>query len=352
MNTTFKTAGISAFAVTGLQRLLHETIFRNELTILMYHAVVRSPLAVPESSFLDETSFRRQMRYLKNNLEVISLSAAIQRLKAGGVKRPTAVITFDDGFQNNYDVAFPILREERLPATIFLTTGFVNTQDAPWFCRLHGALIATCENSFAWDGREFDLRTPEARLRTYIDIRETLKRLSHDELVKENRSIIQRLGDDPDRPIGLESPFRMLTRQAILDMAASGLIEFGAHTVSHPILSRLSSTECREEVDRSIRAVAELTQQSCESFAYPNGGALDFNQESIRILESCGARAAVTGVFGPNNSATPIMALRRYSVTAGMSLAHFKLIVHHLVYYVRRSIQQVHTPLQATGEVL
>src|SRR5512134_2690195 len=103
----------------------------------MYHAVLTSPLAVPDWCFLDAGVFREQLEYLARRFEVVSLHEAVRRLKNRMVTRPTAAITFDDGFQSVHDVAFPILKRMGLPATVFVATGLVGTDDTTWYCRLN-----------------------------------------------------------------------------------------------------------------------------------------------------------------------------------------------------------------------
>src|SRR5688572_29468975 len=91
----------------GLPKLLHRVILRNQLTILMYHAIISKPLAVHDWCFLNISSFTSQIQYLKKNFQIVPLSGAVKWMKNGGISRPTAVVTFDDGFQSNYDLAFP-----------------------------------------------------------------------------------------------------------------------------------------------------------------------------------------------------------------------------------------------------
>jgi peptidoglycan/xylan/chitin deacetylase (PgdA/CDA1 family) len=349
MNAAIKSAALSAFAALGTQRFLHRTLFRNQLTIVTYHAVIRTPLALPQASFLDGELFRQQVQYLKKHFEVVPLMEAIRKLQENSVERPTAAITFDDGFQNNFDIAFTILREEGLPATIFLTTGLIDTDDTTWFCRLHDALARSSKQSLEWDGQLFDLSGMAARMKALAAVKERLKRLPNSQMVPQNRRIICGLGDDPDRPVAPDSPFRMLSRAAIKEMLDSALVDFGAHTHSHAIVSRLRPAERREEIERSVDVIKELTGRDCELFAYPNGGPEDYDQESIRTLKSCGIRAALTGISGPNNSSTPLMEMRRYAVVAEKSMAHFKLIMHHFAFYLRGSGEGEHRRIAVAG---
>lgn len=301
----------------------------------MYHAVMRSPLEFYDWCFLEESSFRTQMKYLKKHFEVVPLSHALEKLKSNKINCPTVVITFDDGFQNIYDVAFPILHEEGLPATIFLTTGLIDTDDTSWFCRLYHALAVTTKSSFEWNGRMFDLSHGRLKTEACAFLQASLKEYSNSQMLTELRSIILNLGDDPDRPLPINSPFRTLSRKAIGAMAESGLIEFGAHGYTHAILSQLPPRERREEIEKSISAYREVTGQACELFAYPNGRSQDYDAETIRILEGCGVRAAATTIEGPNDAETPAMELRRYGIGANRSLAHFQLKVHHVASLIR-----------------
>jgi peptidoglycan/xylan/chitin deacetylase (PgdA/CDA1 family) len=297
--------------------------------IFMYHGVIKSPLKVYDWCFIDEPLFRGQVEYFKRHFEVIPLSKAVDRLMNGEIYQPTAVITFDDGFQNNYDIAFPILREAGLPATIFLVTGLVNTSNTVWFCRLNHAVAETRKTSLEWNDCSFDLSGPRSKAEAVSKIKARLKEFPHPKLLNELRMIILELGDDPDRPIEVGSPFRMLSHDAIKEMDTSGLIEFGAHTHSHAILSLLSPRERHDEIERSVTAILELTGRPCGLFAYPNGRVQDYDFGIIKILESYGIRASVTAIEGSNDGMTPVMELRRYGIGANMSMTNFRLKVHH-----------------------
>jgi peptidoglycan/xylan/chitin deacetylase (PgdA/CDA1 family) len=251
-------------------------------------------------------------------------------MQRGQISRPTAAITFDDGYQNNYSVAFPILRQMGLPATIFLTTGLIDTGETLWHLRLNRSLSQTTRSLLQSDGHRLDLTGVGSKTTANVEIKKQLAALPRRELLKRLREIVGALGDDLDEPIEVDSPFRMLNTEAIAAMAASGLIEFGAHSHTHPVLSRLSREESQGEIERSIKAVGKLTGRSCELFAYPFGGRRDYNQETIDILRGLGICAAVTTLTGPNDKNAPLLELRRYGTGAGEDMPLFQLKVHHL----------------------
>ncbi|MBV9080572.1 MAG: polysaccharide deacetylase family protein, partial [Elusimicrobia bacterium] len=247
-----------------------------------------------------------------------------------------AVVTFDDGFQNNRDVAFPILRELGLPAAIFLTTDLIGSDETVWFCRLHGALMETSADSVEWRGRRLPLRDASERAAASAALQRSLKALPPAETETETAGIVRRLGHDPRARVEPGSPFRMLSERAASELVASGLIEMGAHTRRHRILSRLSSREKQEEIAGSVAAVTRLSGSTCRLFAYPNGQADDFDSEAVSLVVQAGVETAVTTVSGPNDAETPRLELRRYGVGQGMSDAMFRMVVHHAAHRLRR----------------
>jgi peptidoglycan/xylan/chitin deacetylase (PgdA/CDA1 family) len=317
-------------SATGLPRLLHSHLRRKQVTILAYHAVVATPLAIGDWCFLAAHDFRQQLDYLEQYFRVVPISTAVELMKNNAVEEPTAVITFDDGYQNNYDVAFPILADYELPATIFLTTSFINSPRTGWWCRLNQAFAGTCRQYLEWEGQRFDLGSALGKERASATVQNSLKAHRPSSIESLVEEISRRLDCVATQNGDAHSPYQMLSTAAIREMGRSGIIEFGAHTHTHPILSLLSKEEQSCEIDRSLKAVAELTGKPCTLFAYPNGRLQDYDQNSIDLLKSRGVTAAVSMVAGPNDSTTEVMELRRYGVASNLDRAHFQAMVHHM----------------------
>ena len=250
------------------------------------------------------------MELLRAHCTVLPLAEALDRLQAGTLRGPNVAITFDDGFQNVHDVAFPILRKLGLPATTFLCTGLVDTDQTLWFCRLHQAMMATRSASLHWRGQELDLTTARARAGSLVTLKTGLKALPHDELLGEVERIVPRLVDPADIA-EVAPPFRILDTPSIQRMAASGLMEFGGHTLHHAIVSRLPDDQLRTQIVQSIHDTEALTGRPCRLFAYPNGAAEDYDARAVEVLRAAGVTAAVTTLKGVNTAATPALELRR-----------------------------------------
>ena len=247
---------VSAFA--GAPRLLQRVFASNGVTILMYHAVTRRPLTVEDWVFVDEQHFLAQMLYLQKHCRVIPLRE-VADARRGRSRRPLVALTFDDGFRNNYCVAYPILQRLALPATIFLVTDLIDSDDTVWFCRINDALCRTALGWLSWEGESYDLSTAAARAEAHARLQARLKTSPHGVLLERCRALITALGDAPGKPIAHDSAYRMLATEEIRAMAASGLVEFGAHTCSHAILSGLSPGERTREIAASLAAVERLT---------------------------------------------------------------------------------------------
>ena len=310
-----------------LPSVLQRALFSRELVILMYHGVVREPLPLLDYCFLSEARFACQMDYLRAHFDVLPLGEAVGRLQAGKIKRPTAAITFDDGFQNVHDVAFPVLRRLGLPATMFLATGFVDHDATIWFCQLLQALAVSQRKQLRWRGTEFDLSRTAGQVAASARLQAGLKELPHDELMRELEAIASELEVAPEALSHPEPHYRVLDGASIRAMVQSGLFEFGAHTANHTILTRVSPERARAEIEESIEATESFAGQPCRLFAYPNGRAQDYNTAALDTLKAAGITAAVTTLDGSNPPETPPLELRRYGVGAGGALERLEMTV-------------------------
>jgi len=332
MKALLRECATFTFSALGLPQRIHRRGYANCVSIIMYHGVVASEPDVPDWCFLQRERFTSQMDYLARHFDVLPLGEAVARLSEDRVRQPTAVITFDDGFQNNHDVAFPVLKRLGLPFTIYLTTGLVDTPHTVWFCAILDAIGNTTLSSFQWRGECLDVGSARARMRASVHLQQALKSLPHAQLLTEVDHIRKRLGCEAGIAAQPWSPFRMLDTKSIRDLSDSGLVEFGAHTHTHAILSRLPPAQREQEITCSIREVERLTGRACRHFAYPNGGRHDYDGASVALLKALRMTSAVTTLPGPNAPGTDPFALRRYGVGAWTSMSRFKTMIHHALH--------------------
>ena len=303
---------------------------RNTIGIFTYHAVIEEPLPFFDWCFLDAELFRKQVAYLSKHFDIISLSDAADMVQAGEIDGPKAVITFDDGYKNNHDVALPILKEYSAPASIYLVSDLLGSDRSVWFTRLIMALDGTPLKQVSFQDRSWTITTADEKANCCADMQQMLKHLSHAELLEKVGEIEDLLQMPRDPVLSEDSPFRMLDQQTFDNMLSSGLIEFGAHTRNHMILSRLSSEVKQEQIASSIAGVEQLTGKRCEHFAYPNGSLDDYDNESIDMLAANNIRSAVTMNPGPVAASDNMLQLNRYPVGADTTYSRFKLMAHHV----------------------
>ena len=252
--------------------------------------------------------FEQEMQYVARHHKVVSLSEVLEHL-ANNSKEMVLAITFDDGYQDNYHNAFPILQRYNLPATIFLTTGSMDTGEPLWFERLALALKATTKEFVDFDidiPRRLWLRTPAERLNANGHILDILRALPDGDRTQWLDEILRRLGAVD---YGARRN-RMLTWDQVRLMKARG-IDFGGHTVTHPFISKLTRERVMSEVSGCKRRIEEELQSPVEYFAYPNGREEDFGMSNKELIRAAGYRAAVTTIWGMNYRSTDPFELRR-----------------------------------------
>jgi len=273
--------------------------------ILSYHRV--NDADDPFFSSLPSHVFERHMRFLARWYRVFTVEALVQRAREDRLPPNAVAITFDDGYRDNLTAAAPILLRYGLPATFFLATGFIGTGEVPWFDRLAAAFKETTASMLVspW-GECLDLRGEPARLRALQVALEHLKQRPGSELTRLLEELLDELGTPDQRQFkGL-----MLTWDDALAVIGQGL-SIGAHTVSHPILSRVSPEQAWQEIAGSRAMIAAACGIAPDAFAYPNGKPEDYTPAIARLVRQAGFACAVTTRFGLNTRHTSPWELRR-----------------------------------------
>ena len=217
---------------------LRSRLVKRKVAILAYHRIdwaTRYPWSITPNVTPD--NFDLEMRYLHQRYHIISLDELSNNLSDLKVLHPnTAVVTIDDGYKDTYLNAYPILRKYNTPATVFLTTGHIGTGSLFWSDKVSYIIWKTKLNSLELgDLGAYHLTSSDDRRRVSYKVIARLKQLS----VKDRDELIERLV----RLSGVNIPLNLgkeliLSWDEIKEMSKNG-ISFGAHTVSHPILTRI-----------------------------------------------------------------------------------------------------------------
>ncbi|GAB4490537.1 MAG: hypothetical protein OHK0019_09500 [Saprospiraceae bacterium] len=247
---------------SGLVWVFREIIQRNKVTLLLYHDLSRE---AAEQTF----------PYLKKHYNIISLNdfvAACQSKNGKMLPKKALVITFDDGRLGNYHL-LPVVQKMRLPVTIFLCAGIINTHRHYWFMYNHPDISKS-----------------------------KLKRVPN----QERLHILRGYGFTPDREF--QTP-QAMNRKQILEI--KDYFDLQAHTMSHPCLPRCTSEEAREEIFTSKKVLEHDYGLKISAIAYPNG---DYSDRDIALAKEAGYQCGVTVDFGYNTLDTDLFRLKRLSV--------------------------------------
>ncbi|MBE8716039.1 polysaccharide deacetylase family protein [Cellvibrio polysaccharolyticus] len=260
----------------GISRYLH----RNTPVILMYHRIIDHPLLPGVSPQV----FQEQMHYLKKKFRIVSINQLINEIASNTVKPNTAVITFDDGHQDFYTNAWPVLRAEKIPASLYITTDFIDKKSMLWPDVLRYLLINSQHTELLLDDLgKFPLASDKDKLLTWNILGNYCLTLSSLQRHVFFENLAQRLNTEWINEA--KKPFLPVSWEEIKEMQSEGLI-IGSHTVSHPILSKITLSELREELDTSYQLITQHTGEYPLGICYPNGMATDISQVVIRQASS------------------------------------------------------------------
>jgi len=281
--------------------------------VLMYHRVIGSDepfVGVPVSQFL------AQMNWLREHCEPIGPADLVERSKQGRKKRPAVLVTFDDGYRDYHDLAYPILKSLGIPALVFLTTSLMEG-GMLWTDELQWAVLASRAQrvSRPWDGGTVMSILDEGARRSWGHMaRQHLKGLADDQRQETLEKMFSELGRPPARER------QMLSWDEV--RATSDLTVFGGHTHTHPNLSRVDRSRAEMEIRTCRDRILSETGSSPCYFAYPNGQPQDFTAETQTILRENGFTLAFSTVEGIAGADSDWMAVKRLPGNAS-TLAQF-----------------------------
>jgi peptidoglycan/xylan/chitin deacetylase (PgdA/CDA1 family) len=330
---------------------------------LLYHRVHRDGAETAEwgnaGLSVSDHDFDLQIAWVARHCRCFALDEAIARLAAGRLPPDTVVVTFDDGYRDNLELALPVLEKHGVPATLFVATGLIDTAADPWWQELESLLARLDAVEVALERAEQPLRF---RLRTQAQ-----RSLAFDRLADYGRqatparlqSLLDVLRQQASRRPGTPAatgakaasaatptaaatataattattattaPNPMLTWEELALLARHPLITIGAHTVSHPALRSLPDADARLEMERSRRALEDRAGATVSHFAYPFGGRAQVGPRESDLAAALGFRSAFTALEGhlhDQHAQSPFL-LPRFPITRrdGIVGLRFKL---------------------------
>lgn len=290
-------------AISHVKNTLSDT--SPKLVVLTYHRVLPSAGRNPLNTAVSERAFIKQVEGIAKKAAIISLSDAAEQFVSGRIKRGLqAVISFDDGYSDNYGTAFPLLKRKGIPAVFSVSTGYIGAGRPLWdseaimriirgnICRVDAGGFFI-ERGMAESARSFAFRV-------------------FDELKSKDFSVIEKvLGSIREKEPGpCAEEGRCMTWEEVKGLSDAGM-EIGSHAVTHRSLARIPFAEAESEVNSSKAEIEKMTGRPCAHFAFPFGSARDYNTGLIECVKKAGYGICLLNVHGYNRMAEGAFALKR-----------------------------------------
>lgn len=264
---------------------------------------------------VDTLNFRKQIRFLKENYNIVNMEEALKLFEANKKHNNAIVITFDDAYKGFYTNVYPILCEYEVPATFFITVGPVNSGIPLHYDQLIYAIINTKFkfvdlSQLGLNG--YFLDSISGKKRAISEISEHFKKIGNNESDELIKNIFCRLGVDFE---GVKNTNQPINWSDIRNMK-NDMIAFGSHTINHPNLAAISIEEADKELCMSKDILEKKINAGISFFSYPYGSMNNLNSKVIDLVKFCGYKGAVTLSNRTTSKINPFM-MPRMTVNAG-----------------------------------
>lgn len=320
----FKKIFSAVFFKSGLVDNKIRQLGAQDLTlILMYHRVVPAEQLVQAGMYVNPATFASHLIFLAKYFNTVPLnSLTVKNGQAGIAKsgKPPCIMTFDDGWQDFYEYAYPLLVKYKLPATVFLPTEFIGTGKQFW-TDCFADLLSHRQTTIPEKLSEPDILPVVAYLDGLQGSFANQLEAGIEYLKKYPLSKIEKVLAGLSEIWQVDSAGsgrNFLNWAEIAEMKDSGLISFGSHTVNHQILTTLDNTAIKHELIASRKELLQrnVVDSSCVSFCYPNG---NHTKEIAAMVRSSGYHLAVTTRKGWNHADADQFTLKRIGIHEDMT---------------------------------
>ncbi|EHP86990.1 polysaccharide deacetylase [Geobacter metallireducens RCH3] len=290
--------------------------------ILLYHRIVDD-----QTVYLDKgpvvhhhiRDFEREIAWLKKRFRVLSMDEVVDTIRGGKYfAKPSVAITFDDGYLDNYTLAYPVLKSHGVPAMIYLATGLIGTNARTWPDQIEAALLASTKQTLSLPGLLPDCGAPiksiEEKRSCCIQLSRVLKGMPDAERKIRLVNIFREL-DVTLASLENSNKRTMLNWDEVKEMSANK-ISFGSHSHTHPILSRVPLHEAQDDIRYSKQVLEVQLGGKVRHFAYPNGRKEDFSEDLRSYCKKIGFDTVATVVFGTVDAGADPFSLKRIGVVS------------------------------------
>ncbi len=288
-------AGLSALHYSGASTLLAPFTKGAGVVFMLHHVRPEAPEPFEPNRILKVTpKFLEEVicEVMAAGFDIVSLDEVARRLKEGAGERPFACFTFDDGYRDNRDYAYPVFKKLGAPFAIYMPTAFADGRGDLWWLVLEAALRKLPHASLEMndDICRFELGTPAEKDHAFHIIYWWLRSLEE----RQARAIVAALADEAGYdPSGLCAEL-VMSWSELRELARDPLVTIGAHTLNHFALAKLPAQEARAEIEESVQRIEAELGRPCRHFSYPYGDETSAGEREFHMARELGLETAVT----------------------------------------------------------
>lgn len=291
----------------------------HKIPIIMYHRILKKediPLCSSYEeigSVIEISNFIDQINFLNKKYSIISLNKLVSFIK-GEVEIPSnsCVISFDDGYVDHYENAFPVLKDLKIPAVFFMIGDCIaGTKKVRWLDKLYYILDNTPYKKHSTEFNKivsnfYKTEIKQSDSYTFLKLKTFIRNSPKKYFIIDQLASILNVNLDLDKI----NKSLYLSKENILEMLEHKM-EFGSHTMSHPDLITVTPDDAIREIVNSKKIISNLTGKEQIPFAYPFGGQKTYNKDIIETLKENNFSCSLTSIPGFNSKETPLFELKR-----------------------------------------
>jgi peptidoglycan/xylan/chitin deacetylase (PgdA/CDA1 family) len=294
-------------------------IKKNNFVIFLFHGVIKKDLfriRNYNNKHLLQKDFFKIVKILKKNGNVLSLDEIYNCIKYKiSLPKNTYALTFDDGFENNYSIAAPILNDLNLPTTFYFSTDFVDNNTMSWIDKLEYCLEAKKRGTvyIPWLKKKVMFATVSSKINLLKQIRFFVKnnlKFNIDNFVESffddcKMKKVSKLDTCIDKKINWKQ---------VKSLHESSLFTIGGHSHNHLSLGSLDNVKLDFQLNQSFRLFKEKLNFNIQHYSYPEGQKKDYNQILISKLKSKGIKLSASAIPGINHYKSDLFNLKRVQI--------------------------------------
>ncbi len=292
---------------------------KNNLKILLYHGVTdhkNRGVQNYSGKHVHVNEFYKQMNFIKKNCNVLSIDQVPSIIKKKNFLKNSVVVSFDDGFENNYKIAVPILKKFSIPAVFYITAGMIGKKKMFWVDQIEDLINLTKKKEFFLKlsrKLNFSIKNKKEKIIAINKIKKFCKKnskLNKEKILKNLKKIL----NDVQPNINHSKNYKSMSWNQLKKISKNSLFTIGGHSYNHNIFSKMTNKDMKKEITKSINLLSKKLNLNIKHYAYPEGQKGDFNIATIKFLKSKKIICCPTAIHGDNPVNTNLFYLKRIMV--------------------------------------